>query len=157
MIRAGSAFIDTDGVFGSKGSFFEMDEGFFLQGGSFEANPPFVEATMLAMSLRMEKLLRKTTEPLSFIIFVPGWSDTPSFYMMRDSVFNRCPNGKYLLYEKHDHAYQDGFQHKTNLEHRTSLADSFVFFLQNEAAAMKWAITQQVIDRIDQEFRREVR
>lgn len=157
-VRIGSAFIDTDGVFGSRGSFFEMDEDFFLGGGSFEANPPFVEATMLAMSLRIEKLLHKAQGPLSFVIFVPGWADTPSFYMMRDSVFNRCPDGqKYLLCAKHDHAYQDGFQHKTTLEHRTALADSFIFFLQNDAGAKKWLITRQVVERIDYEFRREVR
>jgi hypothetical protein len=41
-----SAFLDTDGFFGSSGSFFDASRRDWRAGGSFEANPPFVEESM---------------------------------------------------------------------------------------------------------------
>jgi|AntRauMFilla1563_2_1112583.scaffolds.fasta_scaffold358145_1 uncharacterized protein YneF (UPF0154 family) len=45
-----AAFPDTDGCFGSVGSFFSTR----LTEGSYEANPPFVPEVMSQMGLHME-------------------------------------------------------------------------------------------------------
>nr|CAG4635320.1 EOG090X02BU [Artemia franciscana] len=68
-----SAFPDTDGYFGSRGSFLD----FKPISGSFEANPPFCEELMNAAVTHMEHLLANSPEPLSFVIFVPEWRDPP--------------------------------------------------------------------------------
>jgi hypothetical protein len=109
---------------------------------------------MLLMALLFEKFLSIAEKPLSFIIFVPGWNDTPSFYSMSNSKFNACPSkyGKYLLFKKNDHSYHDGAQHRSNIRHRASGADSFVFFLQNETAKSKWPVTERLVEEISRQF-----
>ena len=90
-----SAFPDTDGCFGSLGSFFH----FRPREGSFEANPPFVPAVVEAMAKHIEALLDRScerlatsssahsgsvssasaaagdgsTRPLSFVVVIPHW------------------------------------------------------------------------------------
>lgn len=78
---------DTDQFFGSLGNFFlfegytggvvtEGDEGEPVRGGSFEANPPFVESVMNDMAKRIEYLLSKYAEyPFSVTVIVPAWTD----------------------------------------------------------------------------------
>lgn len=80
--------------------------------------------------------------------------------------------GKYLMYGKRDHKYRDGYQHRSNLEHRISQvlalgfhvraqacdshlflqAASFVFFLQNKAGAAKWPIDMSLVEELSHRF-----
>ncbi|KAH0619366.1 hypothetical protein JD844_019415 [Phrynosoma platyrhinos] len=100
-----SAFLDTDGYFGSRGPCLE----FFPISGSFEANPPFCEELMDAMVSHFEKLLDSSSEPLSFIVFIPEWRDppTPALTRMEQSRFKRHQ----LILPAFDHEYRSGSQH----------------------------------------------
>jgi len=66
-----SAFEDTDGCFGSLGSFFA----FFPQEGMYEANPPFLPCVIERMAQHMEELLHASERPLGFVIVIPAWKD----------------------------------------------------------------------------------
>jgi hypothetical protein len=134
---------DTDQFFGSLGNFFlfegitgklsEDDTGLTL-GGSFEVNPPFVEAIMNEMSDRIHYILKKYTcvAPFSFIVIVPGWADCRGVIDMTASEFNRPNPGYRLVLEKKKHDYRPGMQHRTNFTQQKSNVDTFVFFLQND-------------------------
>ncbi|KAM9218997.1 mRNA (2'-O-methyladenosine-N(6)-)-methyltransferase isoform 2-T5 [Leptosomus discolor] len=100
-----SAFLDTDGYFGSRGPCLD----FFPISGSFEANPPFCEELMDAMVSHFEKLLENSSEPLSFIVFIPEWRDppTPALTRMEQSKFKRHQ----LILPAFDHEYRSGSQH----------------------------------------------
>jgi phosphorylated CTD-interacting factor 1 len=63
-----SAFPDTDGPFGSHGSFFN----FFPLTGSYEVNPPFIESIMTAAVQHVHLLLNKSSQSLSFVLIIPG-------------------------------------------------------------------------------------
>ena len=56
---------------------------FYPTSGSFEANPPFSDELMAAMVDHMESLLGETSEPLSFIVFIPDWRDPPTEALIR--------------------------------------------------------------------------
>ena len=66
-----SAFGDTDGAFGSLGSFFDFRPG----EGSYEANPPFVPEFIGRMRGHIDELLRGSDKPLSFVVVVPEWKE----------------------------------------------------------------------------------
>ncbi len=76
-----SAFPDIDTRFGSCGSFFDFIEGETSSsaGGSYVANPPFCQYTMLRAiegikgCLDRAKEMGKPEPPLSFIVIVPAW------------------------------------------------------------------------------------
>jgi hypothetical protein len=115
------------------GKLSEDDEGLPL-GGSFEANPPFVEAIMNEMSDRIHEILLKynSVAPFSFIVIVPAWDDCRGIIDMTDSQFNRPRRGFRLKLEKKKHDYRPGMQHRTNFTHQKSNVDTYVFFLQND-------------------------
>jgi hypothetical protein len=134
---------DTDEYFGSLGNFFlfngsangRLDEVTIgmPMGGSFEANPPFVEAIMNDMSDQIMHLLRSyPMVPFSFIVIVPGWEDCRGIIDMTDSEFTRPRRGYRLVLEKKKHDYRPGMQHRTDHSHQPSNVDTFVFYLQNE-------------------------
>ncbi|CAB1354273.1 unnamed protein product [Coregonus sp. 'balchen'] len=114
-----SAFPDTDGFFGSRG-------------GSFEANPPFCEELMDAM-----ELLEKSSEPLSFIIFVPEWRDplTPALNRMETSAFRR-----------HQMSLP-AFEHEEEMYYK-AVQGTAVIFLQNAAGFAKWEPTPERIQEL---------
>jgi hypothetical protein len=144
---------DTDQFFGSLGNFFtfngitgklsEDDEGLPL-GGSFEANPPFVEAIMDQMADRIHEILSKydTVAPFSFIVIVPAWEDCRGVIEMTASKFNRPYPGYSLRLLKQKHDYRPGMQHRAHFTHQKSKVDTFVFFLQNELGKLMliWVI-----------------
>ncbi|KAJ3602425.1 hypothetical protein NHX12_030180 [Muraenolepis orangiensis] len=129
-----SAFPDTDGFFGSRGPFLS----FRPASGSFEANPPFCEEFMDAMVTHFEDLLDSSTEPLSFIIFVPEWRDpvTPALTRMESSRFLRHQ----LSISAYEHEYRSGSQHICKREemYYKAVHGTAVFFLQNTAGFAKW-------------------
>ena len=138
---------DTDRFFGSLGNFFvfngqagvltEEDSGIPL-GGSFEANPPFVEAIMNDMAVRIDYLLETYPDaPFSIIVVVPAWYDCEGVKRMTDSQFNRPRRGYTLLLEKKKHDYRPGMQHRTSHAHQPSNVDTLMFFLQNDKGKCK--------------------
>ena len=62
-----SAFPDTDGYFGSHGSFFTFEP----THGSFEANPPFNRQVIGEMFKNILKLLQNAVGPMSFVVVLP--------------------------------------------------------------------------------------
>uniref|UniRef100_A0A3Q0S7H3 mRNA (2'-O-methyladenosine-N(6)-)-methyltransferase n=1 Tax=Amphilophus citrinellus TaxID=61819 RepID=A0A3Q0S7H3_AMPCI len=134
-----SAFPDTDGFFGSRGPFLS----FCPVSGSFEANPPFCEELMDAMVTHFEDLLDRSSEPLSFIVFVPEWRDpvTPALTRMEGSRFLRHQ----FSIPAYEHEYRSGSQHicKRDDMYYRAVHGTAVLFLQNDAGFAKWAPTPE--------------
>jgi len=154
---------DTDQFFGSMGNFFLFDGSCATgkvsatnmglpQGGSFEANPPFVESVMNRMAHHIEKILtsfaNRDDVPFSFSVIVPAWTDCEGINVMTNSKFLR-PQPKYVLrLEKRKHNYRPGMQHRTTHEEQPSNVDTLVFFLQNNAGAKKWPVTAKMAETL---------
>ncbi len=154
---------DTDQFFGSMGNFFLFDGSCATgkvsatnmglpQGGSFEANPPFVESVMNRMAHHIEKILtsfaNRDDVPFSFSVIVPAWTDCEGINVMTNSKFLR-PQPKYVLrLEKRKHNYRPGMQHRTTHEEQPSNVDTLVFFLQNNAGAKKWPVTVKMAETL---------
>ena len=125
-------------------------------GGSYEANPPFVEEVMENMARRIIFLLgvhEKRGTPLSFVVIVPGWHDDEckSFHLMKDCIYNRGLTPKYyLILRRNEHNYRPGMQHRVRHVEQSSNVDTFLFFLQNKEGAKKWPVTQQKIMQLQQ-------
>jgi len=121
---------------------------FYSQGGgSFEANPPFVDGVMTAMARRIEAILCAHTAssiPWSFCVVVPGWNDADceSYQIMSKSTFARPRPGYYLVLDPKTHNYRPGMQHRAEINEQPSNVTSFVFFLQNDAGARTWPISE---------------
>ncbi|KAM4588305.1 mRNA (2'-O-methyladenosine-N(6)-)-methyltransferase isoform 1-T2 [Odontesthes bonariensis] len=134
-----SAFPDIDGFFGSRGPFLS----FRPVSGSFEANPPFCEELMDIMVTHFEDLLDQSSEPLSFIVFVPEWRDpvTPALTRMEASRFLRHQ----LSVPAYEHEYRSGSQHvcKRDEMYYRAVHGTAVLFLQNAAGFTKWAPTPE--------------
>uniref|UniRef100_A0A3P8YDZ7 mRNA (2'-O-methyladenosine-N(6)-)-methyltransferase n=1 Tax=Esox lucius TaxID=8010 RepID=A0A3P8YDZ7_ESOLU len=139
-----SAFPDTDGFFGSRGPFLN----FSPASGSFEANPPFCEELMDAMVTHFEELLEKSSEPLSFIIFVPEWRDplTPALKRMETSIYRRHQ----MSVPAFEHEYRSGSQHICKKEemYYKAVHGTAVVFLQNAAGFAKWEPTLERIQEL---------
>ncbi|XP_077053812.1 mRNA (2'-O-methyladenosine-N(6)-)-methyltransferase [Siphateles boraxobius] len=139
-----SAFPDIDGFFGSRGPFLS----FSPASGSFEANPPFCEELMDAMVTRFEDLLERSSEPLSFIIFVPEWRDppTPALTRMESSRFRRHQ----MIVSPFEHEYRSGSQHICKREemYYKAVHGTAVIFLQNNAGFAKWEPTTERIQEL---------
>uniref|UniRef100_A0A8D0AFY1 mRNA (2'-O-methyladenosine-N(6)-)-methyltransferase n=1 Tax=Sander lucioperca TaxID=283035 RepID=A0A8D0AFY1_SANLU len=144
-----SAFPDTDGFFGSRGPFLS----FCPVSGSFEANPPFCEELMDAMVTHFEGLLEKSSEPLSFIVFVPEWRDpvTPALTRMEASRFLRHQ----LTVPAYEHEYRSGSQHICKREemYYRAVHGTAVLFLQNDAGFVKWAPTTERLAELTAAYR----
>ncbi|KAH3775981.1 mRNA (2'-O-methyladenosine-N(6)-)-methyltransferase-like [Dreissena polymorpha] len=139
-----SAFNDTDGYFGSRGPILS----FHPVCGSFEANPPFCEELMEAMVDHFEGLLTESSEPLSFIVFIPEWRDPPTEALMRleSSPFKR----KQIILPPFEHEYRHGFQHvcpKDSMHHKAAHG-TLVVFLQNDAGFDKWGPTTERVKEL---------
>uniref|UniRef100_A0A673X7P7 mRNA (2'-O-methyladenosine-N(6)-)-methyltransferase n=1 Tax=Salmo trutta TaxID=8032 RepID=A0A673X7P7_SALTR len=139
-----SAFPDTDGFFGSRGPFLN----FSPASGSFEANPPFCEELKDAMVTHFEELLEKSSEPLSFIIFIPEWRDplTPALNRMETSAFRR----HHMSVPAFEHEYRSGSQHICKKEemYYKAVHGTAVIFLQNDAGFTKWEPTPERIQEL---------
>lgn len=128
-----SAFPDVDGCFGSRGDFFDIFEHGKIKRGAFQVNPPFVSETMTKAVSAIEKALReadKNEEPLSFTVFVPGWSDEPAWQKLVTSKFTR----NNFIVAAADHGYCDGAAHQRKSSFRSSTYDTGVFFLCSKKA-----------------------
>ncbi|XP_070600412.1 mRNA (2'-O-methyladenosine-N(6)-)-methyltransferase [Erythrolamprus reginae] len=139
-----SAFPDTDGYFGSRGPCLD----FFPISGSFQANPPFCEELMDVMVTHFEKLLEASSEPLSFIVFIPEWRDPPptALTRMEHSRFKR----QQLVLPAFDHEYRSGSQHLCKKEemYYKAVHNTTVLFLQNNAGFSKWQPSPEALQEL---------
>lgn len=142
----GSAFYDIDKYFGSIGSFYSM-RGAFPEGGSFEANPPFIEDFILAFAVYIDRWM-KDPIPLSFVIFLPGWHDAKGIISMKESQFNKFT----LQFSKDSHHYINGSHYYKETQNNISYCDSYVIFMQNDQGASKWPITDNTIEEFNKIF-----
>ncbi|KTG44318.1 hypothetical protein cypCar_00009587 [Cyprinus carpio] len=90
-------------------------------------------------------LLERSSEPLSFIIFVPEWRDppTPALTRMEASRFRRHQ----MMVPAFEHEYRSGSQHICKREeiYYKSVHGTAVIFLQNNAGFSKWEPTTERI------------
>ena len=140
-----SAFPDVEFRLGSLGSFFD-DNAFDPMSGSFEANPPFVPETMVAMGQKIKRLLSDgRRRALSFLVIVPAWGAGISFCrdLENSEHMRACTRVK-----ASEHAFCDGAQHtkplslsrqkaKDSPDLRPSSWNTAVILLQNNAGAIK--------------------
>jgi len=153
-----SAFPDIESRFGSMGSFFD-DNAFDPLEGSFEANPPFVPETMVAMGKKLERLLGDSNRgPLSFLVVVPAWGAGVEFVESLEASDHVRASSRVRA---SDHAFCDGAQHtkplltsskKNKQRHvpdpdlRPSSWDTAVILLQNNAGASKWKVDSATLE-----------
>ncbi|CBJ26613.1 conserved unknown protein [Ectocarpus siliculosus] len=121
-----SAFPDTDGPFGSAGSFFDFQP----TQGAYEANPPFVRDVILKMANHMDGLLQATAKALTFVVIIPCWEDSAGWKRLRDSAFL----SKHIKLDQKDHGYCEGKQHLRRNRYRLASFHTSVFFLQTDVA-----------------------
>ena len=117
-----------DAPFGSCGDFFAGAAR--LKRGCYQANPPFVGHVMSAMARAMHAALdvaERDDQPLTFVVFVPGWTDEPSWVSLSESPRVRS---KFVVAAA-DHGYCDGAAHQRKASFRGSSYDTGVFVLQS--------------------------
>ena len=134
-----SAFRDTDGPFGSQGSFFtSLESPLVTQGGSFYANPPFMEEILHLLTHHIQEIL-KFSVPVSFICLFPTWSDFESYNRMKNNPYcKQC-----VVLEPHKHAYIDGSQQlntETTKKHHVAQFKTTLFIVQNEMGTISWPV-----------------
>ncbi|TDH65314.1 hypothetical protein CCR75_006541 [Bremia lactucae] len=139
-----SAFLDTDYVFGSVGSFFH----FSPRSGCFEANPPFIPKVIKLMADHMSALLNVADGPLAFIIIIPSWQKTEGWQQLNSSRYNQ----RHLLIPQKKHGYCEGKQQIRKTRWRIASFDTSVFFWQNPKACIKWPVTEQKLEILKQAF-----
>ncbi|CAB0036887.1 unnamed protein product [Trichogramma brassicae] len=144
-----SAFADTDSYFGSRGPFND----FRPVSGSFQVNPPYCEELMDAMITHIESVLSDSSEPLSFIVFLPEWRDPPpnALLKLEASPFKR----KQVVVPAMEHEYRNGLQHvlpKGELNIR-AVHGTLVVWLQNPAGHAKWGPTEERVEALLEAWR----
>jgi len=141
-----SAFVDTDGCFGSKGSFFY----FKPTQGAFEVNPPYIEEVIEYTADHIIDLLNNSSRrPLFFIIGAPDWREPlqKGQEKIEDCKFLK---GQFVL-EGKKYEYISGGQYKCLRTFNMPFANRF-YLLQNDAASKRLQINQEGIDKLKKSF-----
>ena len=137
-----SAFADTDAFFGSVGPF----QQFWPAEGSFEANPPFDQQSVIECFEHVVALFRAARGPLSFVMVIPemdmshrlGKVYTEVKPYLRRTVLAKAGKHKYLM----------GLQHRPTGDGLDLFWEpekaSVLYFLQNDQGAQKWPTTNDV-------------
>ena len=132
----GSAFPDTDGVFGSSGSFFD----FRPRNGVYEVGPPYTEEVMEKTAKHCISLLEKSDDALTFFILVPDWRKPLQVAqaIMEESKWTTC----HFVAAGGKHAYIVGDQHLNEKgkkkDHLVLPFATRVYLLQNEMGRERW-------------------
>jgi len=117
------------------GSFFDLKP----SGGSFAANPPFVDCLMDACAAHVLALLAAQgaagASALSFVVVLPGWKETAAYAQLSASPFLR----RRVLVAAADHGYCDGASHHRQDPFRESPYDTALFVLQARARPTRCA------------------
>jgi len=146
-----SAYPDTDKYFGSKGNFLKEYPQLFADGGSFEANPPFLEEHLALTSLIILETL-KSDKPFSFVVVYPMWEDAIGYKLLYMSEFNALERRSLDFYSgSHKYDQSSQYWHKGTV--RVSNSNSVVFILQNAAGKKKYPVTSHLIDGVNSNFK----
>lgn len=138
-----SAFPDIDSWFGSCGTFQDFIKTPNLS-GSFEAGPPYtIEVMDQAANLILETL-ENSSNPLSFIYFVPEWRDPLAHY--HDILDNHKFNRSMVVLKGKDYHYVVGDQHRKGSKLFILPMNTVIYFLQNDAGAMMYPTTSEKIE-----------
>ncbi|XP_068508419.1 mRNA (2'-O-methyladenosine-N(6)-)-methyltransferase isoform X3 [Syngnathus scovelli] len=102
---------------------------------------------------RYQDLLEQSSEPLSFIVFVPEWRDpvTPALGRMEASRFLRHQ----MSVPAYEHEYRSGTQHICKREemYYRAVHGTAVLFLQNAAGFAKWPPTPERLAELTASYR----
>ena len=123
-----SAFPDVDAPFGARGDFFKLADAGAFKRGAAQVNPPFVSGVMRRVAETIERVLTAASEndaPLTFVVFIPGWTDEWAWSALSDSRFLVA---KFVVAAA-DHGYCDGAAHQRKASFRSSTYDTGVFAL----------------------------
>ena len=141
-----SGFVDVDAPFGSLGSFLD----FSPTEGSFEANPPFAPALVVAMAAHMQRLLRRAernARPLLFAVVVGSSSAmkaSEAWAALQRLASGEFGRAQWVVPLQH-HGYTEGHAHiaKGGAREATKMSscESTVFLLASSAAAARWPVT----------------
>lgn len=89
----------------------------------------------------IDRCLFNSTDPMSFIVFLPDWRDSPSKAVAKieASRFKR----KHITLAAFEHDFRHGFQHLCNDSEMIfkSSHPTLVIFLQNDAGFIRWGPT----------------
>ena len=141
-----SAFPNVDSAFGSIGSFFELRR-VYTSGGSFEANPPFIEGVMMVVALYLlDWLESELSHPLSFVLFLPSGGQAESAWhrMARSS---HCR--KVLKFDEAPVGYRAGFSHRPGLSSIVMYCRTSVLFLRNDKGHERWPLADDALDALE--------
>jgi phosphorylated CTD-interacting factor 1 len=128
-----SAFPDVDAPFGSRGDFFKAAARKTFRRGAIQVNPPFVGGVMTraAEAIENARVDADTHDaPLSFVVFVPGWTDEKAWSALTGSRFLKNT----FVVAAADHGYCDGAAHQRKASFRSSTYDTGVFALCSRKA-----------------------
>jgi phosphorylated CTD-interacting factor 1 len=146
-----SAFPDTDCFFGSQGSFFEaLGSPLVTAGGSFYANPPFVEEYMERLQRCVAGMLAWPVA-VTFVVVLPKWSDSAAHQWFEASAHTKV----HLVLLPEQHEYMDGRQHVGMNREARRFAAGFAtscFILQNELGGAQVAVDEQKRRRLRESF-----
>jgi hypothetical protein len=133
-----SAFPDTDGWFGSIGSFFHVP--LAAIGGVFECNPPFTSDLMLGCVRKLvrECSIEPATTDLTVVLYTPAWHD--DLYVKEARASPHCVLD--VVVRRDDHEYRDGMQHASVRAVWSANVDSLVFVFQNSKARESMPIAE---------------
>ena len=108
---------------------------------SFEANPPFEEATVAAMAKRMERLLSEYDASglmLQFAVFIPHWGAEKSDAW--EALHTSSHLTAHISVPSVLHGYTEGNQHTKANMRAVSSCDSSIFILQTRAAREQYDV-----------------
>jgi len=100
-----------------------------------------------------ERLLEDSSEPLSFIVFLPEWRDPapPALLKLEASRWKR----KQVVVPALEHDYRHGFQHtlpKAEVSVK-SIHGTMIVWLQNDQGYQRWGPTEDRVDLLLEGFR----
>ncbi|EJK60791.1 hypothetical protein THAOC_18797, partial [Thalassiosira oceanica] len=170
----GSAFGDTDAVFGSNGSFFDLDLERLAErrgGCCLQANPPFSDRFIERMCRRMDGFIDSSNKrnenvanaesrsPVCFVVIVPAWRESKGWNALCSSPHL----SRHLVLDQKDdeHYYAEGTQHRRSAAsgaggkggaHRVASFDTSVFFLVNDAAGSACGLSDEDNARLKRAF-----
>jgi hypothetical protein len=107
-----------------------------------------VEELMENMRAHIEHLLASSRRPLSFCVIIPQWEDpmTPCIAKMYANETGSLR--RRVVVPKAKHIYLDGFQHTLRDTPFKPVHNTLFLFLQNDAGAEKWPVTDDVAKEI---------
>ena len=133
------AYPDVDTPFGSLGDFWQAvsERKLWEHGGSFEANPPFIEDILYVLAKTVLFIISATTYPISFVLVLPDWQDTPAIELLRSQ--HSCKRS--FCITRDEHVYLCGTQYhpvRDRQERLVHYCNSYIIVSQNEVGSYKW-------------------